>query len=88
MLADDILRKLLFKIHSDVGPDQHTAVEQDLMKGRRSEIDYINGITVRNGRKVNIPTPLNEAVISLIYQIEQGKLEISLSTLDMMEQYM
>ena len=82
--ADDTLRKLLYKINSDIGPDQHTAVEQDLMKGRTSEVgDYLNGLVIRKGREMNVPTPCNEALVSVVKQVEQGKLKREPATLEM-----
>ena len=82
--ADDTLRKLLYKINSDVGPDQHTAVEQDLMKGRTSEVgDYLNGLVIRKGRETNVTTPCNEALVSVVKQVEQGKLKREPATLEM-----
>ena len=38
---------------------------QDVMRGRRTEIDYLNGYVVAEGKKVGIPTPINEAVVEL-----------------------
>jgi len=83
--ADDTLRKLLFKINSDIGPDQHTAVEQDLMKGRTSEVGgYLNGLVIRKGRETKVPTPCNEALVSVVRQVEQGKLKREPATLEML----
>ena len=36
---------------------------QDVMKGRRTEVDYLNGHVVAEGRRLGVPTPLNEAVV-------------------------
>ena len=60
---------------------------QDHLKGRRSEIDYINGFVVRKGREANVPTPLNEAITSLTRQIEQGVLKTGISNSALLEHY-
>lgn len=39
---------------------------QDLEKGRRTEIDAINGSIVREGRRLGIPTPVNEVMVALV----------------------
>jgi 2-dehydropantoate 2-reductase len=39
---------------------------QDVMRGRRTEIDYLNGIVCEHGRKVGIKTPYNEAVVGVV----------------------
>jgi len=39
---------------------------QDIVSGRRTEIDYINGAIVEYGRLHGVPTPINEALIFII----------------------
>jgi 2-dehydropantoate 2-reductase len=46
---------------------------QDLRKGRRTEIDYLNGYVVRKGATVDFSAPFNAAVWNLVRQIERGK---------------
>lgn len=46
---------------------------QDLEKGKKTEVDSINGSVVLYGKKKNVPTPYNEKVIEIIHEIEQGK---------------
>ena len=43
---------------------------QDLEKGKKTEIDYINGIVCSGGRKCGIPTPFNDKVVELIKEAE------------------
>jgi 2-dehydropantoate 2-reductase len=44
---------------------------QDIMKGKRTEIDFLNGKIVELGQKHNIHTPVNEAMICLIRFLEE-----------------
>ena len=39
---------------------------QDVLRGSQTEIDAICGAVVRNGRKVGVPTPVNEEFLRLI----------------------
>jgi 2-dehydropantoate 2-reductase len=48
---------------------------QDMMKGRRTEVDYLNGYVVRKGREAGVPTPMNEAVVEVTKRIEGGELK-------------
>ena len=48
---------------------------QDMMKGRRTEVDYLNGYVVRKGREASVPTPMNEAVVEVTKRIEGGELK-------------
>jgi len=43
---------------------------QDIMRGRRTEIDFINGKIVELGRRHGIPTPVNETLTQLIHFME------------------
>ena len=56
---------------------------QDLEKGKKSEVDAINGVVCLYGKKVNFPTPINAKVVEIIHRIEQGELTPSFSNLDL-----
>lgn len=43
-----------------------SSMYQDVMKGKKTEIDFLNGKVVELGRKHNIPTPVNETLVCLI----------------------
>jgi len=42
-----------------------SSMYQDIMKGRKTEIDFLNGKVVELGRKHHIPTPVNETFVCL-----------------------
>ena len=48
---------------------------QDIEKGKPTEVDAINGAVSDYGRKVGCPTPMNDRVVEIIHNIEQGKLK-------------
>lgn len=56
---------------------------QDLEKGRKTEIDAINGIICLNGRKKNIPTPINGQVVAIVKGAEDGRNGYTFSNLDL-----
>jgi 2-dehydropantoate 2-reductase len=41
---------------------------QDVLRSRRTEIDYLNGYVVAEGRKVGVETPFNAAVVRLFHE--------------------
>ena len=47
---------------------------QDVMKGRRTEIDYLNGFVAAEGRKAGIATPFNDAVVDAFHAHAVGAL--------------
>lgn len=57
----------------DVGatmPGQRSSTAQDLARGRRSEIDHLNGYIVRKGLEFGVPTPVNRTLHSLVRALE------------------
>ncbi len=55
---------------------------QSLERGRRTEIDYLNGYICDRGREHGVPTPINDAVVSMIRQIEAGTRKLSVENLN------
>jgi len=43
-------------------PEQYSSTAQDLMRGKPTEIDHLNGYVVRKGAALGIPTPTNLAL--------------------------
>lgn len=54
---------------------------QDLEKGKKTEVDAINGVVCAFGRKVGVPTPMNDKIVDIIHRIENGELTPSFSNL-------
>ncbi|HPJ40625.1 MAG TPA: 2-dehydropantoate 2-reductase [Spirochaetota bacterium] len=50
---------------------------QSLERGKKTEIDYMNGYICEQGRKSRIPTPVNDIVVRMIKEIEAGNRAIS-----------
>jgi 2-dehydropantoate 2-reductase len=50
---------------------------QSLERGRRSEIDFMNGYVVEKGRETSVPTPINAALTAMVREIEAGDRRIS-----------
>ncbi|MHC1581828.1 MAG: ketopantoate reductase family protein [Candidatus Syntropharchaeia archaeon] len=50
--------------------ENESSMLQDIKKGKRTEIDAINGIIVELGEKFGIPTPVNRTLFSLVKGIE------------------
>ena len=48
---------------------------QDMVKGRRTEIDYLNGFIVRRAEEVGLLTPANEALTDIVKRVESGELK-------------
>ena len=52
----------------------YSSMCQDIMKRKKTEINFLNGKIVELGRKHGIPTPVNDTLVGLIKFLEvQGK---------------
>ena len=47
-------------------PGVYSSTAQDLERGKRTEIDALNGFVVRRGVQLGVPTPVNQALVSLV----------------------
>jgi len=51
-------------------PGQFSSTAQDLARGKRSEIDHLNGHVLRRGEALGIATPVNRVLHSLVKLLE------------------
>jgi 2-dehydropantoate 2-reductase len=57
------------------GGEHRPSMGQDMVKGRRTEIEYLNGFVVREGEKVGIPAPTNAVLTDIVKKVERGELQ-------------
>ena len=61
----------LEQVEADLGRDATSRIGgrpsmlQDVMRGRRTEIEHLNGFVLDEGRRVGVKTPLNEKVVEV-----------------------
>jgi 2-dehydropantoate 2-reductase len=67
----------VLRSYGDVKP----SMLQDFERGRRTEIDFVNGYVVGVGRGLDVRTPANAAVLETVYAISRGELPPSLALL-------
>ncbi len=51
---------------ADTMPDQWSSTAQDLMRGKPTEIEHLNGYVVRKGAELGLPTPANAVLLALV----------------------
>jgi len=51
-------------------PGQFSSTAQDLMRGKRSEIDHLNGFVVAQGERLGVATPANRVLHTLMRLLE------------------
>lgn len=74
----DVLMRLLGYAHRDVKPSMLQALE----RGRRTEIDYLNGYVVKQAEALGVDVPLNRRLTELVQEIEAGTRTYSPDNLD------
>ena len=52
---------------------QRPSMAQDIIKGRRTEIDFMNGYIAERGRHIGVPAPAHERLTELVLQVERGQ---------------
>lgn len=57
-----------------IDPEARSSMYEDLLLGRRTEVDYLNGEIVRLGEKNKMLTPVNRHIVSLVKQSEHAQL--------------
>jgi 2-dehydropantoate 2-reductase len=56
----------------EVMPDALSSTAQDIARGKRTEIDSLNGYVVRLAERLHVPTPINYALYKLVKLLEEA----------------
>ena len=71
------VKKAVAKLIMPIAMKKHAAIEpsmlQDLKKNKPCEIDAINGVVCEWGKKKEIPTPVNDRIVEIVHEIQDGK---------------
>src|SRR5215472_4606232 len=72
---DEVETAILAGLNSNTRSDlARPSMGQDMYKGRRTEIDFINGVIAQKGREVGRPAPAHEKLVEKVKQVELGKI--------------
>ncbi|MBI3068923.1 MAG: hypothetical protein HYY79_08655 [Betaproteobacteria bacterium] len=52
----------------------YSGTAQDIRKGRRTEVDYMNGFVAARGEEIGIPAPTHKAITALVKRLERGEI--------------
>src|SRR6202030_2578697 len=64
-----------FKDSARTASGQRPSMGQDMQKGRRTEIEFLNGLVVREGEKVGLACRANAALVDIVKRVERGELK-------------
>ena len=57
------------------GGAHRPSMGQDMVKGRRTEIEYLNGFVCQKAKDIGINTPANAALTEIVTRVERGALQ-------------
>jgi 2-dehydropantoate 2-reductase len=57
------------------GGEHRPSMGQDMVKGRRTEIQFLNGLVARKGDEIGIATPANRILTEIVTKVERGELK-------------
>ena len=83
--VEKMLLNALKTMTGHTGPRARTAPIHDHLKGRKNEIEFINGLVSRKGKEAGIPTPYNDVMSGLAREINRGNLEMDPSNYDLIK---
>src|SRR6201987_4763569 len=64
-----------FKDAARTAAGQRPSMGQDMQKGRRTEIEFLNGFVVREGEKLGLPCRANAVLTDIVKRVEKGELK-------------
>jgi len=71
---DEVESAILAGLNSNTRSElARPSMGQDMLKGRRTEIDFINGVIAAKGQEVGCPAPTHVKLIQAVKQVEHGK---------------
>ncbi|MBO0738221.1 MAG: 2-dehydropantoate 2-reductase [Alphaproteobacteria bacterium] len=72
---DEVESAILAALNSNTRSElARPSMGQDMLKGRRTEIDFINGVIAAKGQEVGCPAPSHVKLISAVKEVESGKI--------------
>jgi 2-dehydropantoate 2-reductase len=73
--AEKICDDQRYKDAGKTAAGQRPSMGQDMQKGRRTEIEFLNGLIVREGEKVGINARANAVLVDIVKRVEKGELK-------------
>jgi 2-dehydropantoate 2-reductase len=64
-----------FKDSGRVSSEQRPSMGQDMVKGRRTEIEFLNGYVVQEGEKIGRQCRANAMLTDIVKRVERGELQ-------------
>jgi 2-dehydropantoate 2-reductase len=73
--AEKIVDAQRIKDAGRLSAEQRPSMGQDMVKGRRTEIEFMNGFVVREGEKLGLACRANAHLTDIVLRVERGELQ-------------
>lgn len=80
--AREAITRMILEVAHSRSDAQRPSMGQDILKGRRTESEYINGLVARRGDEVGVDVRFHRRVNEVIRRIEKGELSPSPALLE------
>jgi 2-dehydropantoate 2-reductase len=80
------LEMRLMEAARDLG-EGRASLLQDVMKGRKTEADYLNGYVAARGKEVGVATPICETITAMVHEVERGERRCDISNVKDLERF-
>ncbi|MBN1685360.1 MAG: 2-dehydropantoate 2-reductase [Spirochaetales bacterium] len=87
MMSRDEGRQVSKEEVERLGAPPRPSLLQDVMKGRRTEVEQLNGFIAQTGRQLGIPTPMNDAIVDVFARMDTGELKPGASNLQRLKPF-
>lgn len=77
----DALFRLLLPVLAKVDAEARSSMADDLLRGRKTEVDVLNGEIVRLAERAGARAPINERIVTLVHAAENGAPPLTASAL-------
>jgi 2-dehydropantoate 2-reductase len=67
----DVWIDRIMAVYGDIKP----SMLQDFERGKRTEIEFINGYVAQLGRQIGVPIPINASITDMVHLIERGEIQ-------------
>jgi 2-dehydropantoate 2-reductase len=66
-----------------IDPNARTSMWHDINEGKPTEVEFLNGKVVEYGNQLSVDTPINQRLVTLIKEIENGQLKQGMSSAEL-----
>ncbi len=85
MMSQEEERQITTEEIKRLGAPPRPSLLQDVIKGRRTEVDQLNGFISKMGKQLAMPTRMNDAVVDIFKRLDSGELKPSPSNLEILK---